>query len=68
MPMAVRCKIVVDDEQDVREVTFDAVPRVGELIGLGDAKQPCRVTSVLHETDGGPTAISIQLTATRQML
>ena len=66
--MTVRCKIVTDDEQDVREVTFDAVPRVGELISLGDAQQPCRVTSVLHETGGGPTAVSIRLDVTRQIL
>ena len=67
--MAVRCQIVADDEQDdVREVTFDVVPRVGELIELGDAKQPCRVTSVLHVTGGGPAAVSIRLDVTRQIL
>ena len=67
--MTVRCRIVgTDDEHDVREVVFEVVPRVGELINLGDAQQPWRVTSVLHETADGPTAASIRLDVTRQIL
>jgi len=66
--MTVRCKIVVDDEEEPREVAFDVVPRVGEFIDLGGGVEPCRVTRVLHETGGGPADVSIRLNVTRQML
>lgn len=66
--MTVRCRIVADDAQDARKVDFEAVPRVGEYIEIGDGQEPYRVTRVLHETGGGPTSISIRLEVTRQML
>jgi hypothetical protein len=67
--MAIRCKIVADDEQDSREVAFVVVPRVGEFIDLaGGGGEPYRVTRVVHESGGGPIEMSIRLDVTRQML
>ena len=66
--MPIRCKIVADDAQDVREVDFEVVPRVGEYIEIGRGQEPYRVTRVLHEPAAGPASVSIRLDATRQML
>ena len=65
--MTPSCKIVAENEEDAREVIFDVVPRVGEFIELGGG-EPYRVTRVLHETGGGPAAVSIRLEVTRQIL
>jgi hypothetical protein len=65
--MSILCKIVADDEPEAREVSFEAVPRVGEYLDLGRG-EPYRVTVVLHQAADSPTASSVRLDVTRQIL
>jgi hypothetical protein len=46
--MAVRCRVIADDERDaVDQIEVAVVPRVGEFIEGADGMH-CRVTRVLH--------------------
>ncbi|TPL63406.1 hypothetical protein [Mesorhizobium sp. B2-3-15] len=68
--MTVNCRISIDNRPDATNVTFQAVPRIGESVSLSVDGNPqdLRVSRVVHVPNGGREGAAIIVEVTTSIL
>ncbi|ESY86317.1 hypothetical protein NKI51_16655 [Mesorhizobium australicum] len=68
--MTVNCRISIDNRPDATNVTFQAVPRIGESVSLSVDGNPqdLRVSRVVHVPNGGLEGAAIIVEVTTNIL
>ncbi|UVK41758.1 hypothetical protein LHFGNBLO_005842 [Mesorhizobium sp. AR10] len=66
--MTIQCRVTIDENQFIEDVTFQAVPRIGESVSMAGDTTSLRVSRVVHLPEGASQEALIVVELTSKIL